>query len=94
MSGIVVVEPKHMLDESVVTQATLINPEGHAYVCIANVTGYTKHLSKNLEVRQSNEASVVLTEQPSGDASPKKQCHTYAILSVKRDIKICKSCSE
>ena len=66
VSGIVVVEPKHLIDEGVVTQATLINPEG-----IANVTGYTQHLSKNLEVGQATEASVVLTEQPSdhGDTS-------------------------
>ena len=71
VSGVVVVEPKHLLDEGVVTQATLINPEGHAYVCIANVTGYTQHLSENLEVGQATEASMVLTEQLSdnGDTS-------------------------
>ena len=71
VSGLVVVEPKHLLDEGAVTQATLINPEGHAYVCIANVTGYTQHLSENLEVGQATEASMVLTEQPSdhGDTS-------------------------
>ena len=54
------VEPKHLLDEGVVTKATLINPKATSLCAhIANVTGYTQQLSKNLEVGHATEVSVV-----------------------------------
>ena len=50
------------MDEGVIVEPALIQPNEPVYVRVANATGYTQHLSKNLEMGLATEASVVADE--------------------------------
>ncbi len=64
MQSTAVFEPKSLSDEGVIVEPALIQPNEPVYVRVANATGYTQDLSKNLEMGLATEASVVADSTP------------------------------
>ncbi len=58
-----VFEPRSLSDEGVIVEPALIQPNEPVYICVANTTSYTQHLSKNLEMGLATEASIVEDER-------------------------------